>query len=579
MHYSLNPLFERYQQQRSLLLSLIERLLNLGETLNIPALGREMRHARDQFDSDSLKILVAGELNSGKSTIVNALVRTKALPAYPVPTTALLTEIKRGGQAMAFLHHLSSDDTPQPSLEVAPTEIEAYLILDHNREQARDFERVEIHLPLPPMYRGIKIIDPVSPWDDDGYEKSLTGQVPSADAIIYALGSDSLPSKEEALVIDWIRSAGHETPLFLCNRFDLVEPQNQKMVMRRYISYLSQLAGQNEDFVFFTDAKGALEGYFQGDIRRVEQSQMPRVEDALYDYLARGSGKQSSLRAIANLQSIVSRTRQIILIKKRLQQMPVQERKEARAMLFRQCEQLEARRQQVVDQFNAIGQRIRNEAKAAATDFYRQCSHTLERALQSYTPRQTDSLWYVFSGDSSERLAKDIITFLSETIRDRFQEWITTTLEPLLRDELSPIDAELLQDTVRQITQQVERRVNFAWHPAILIKRILEIMQVEPGIDLQEMKINVARAYQCMLEESTPSLVVVITDSIDSKLVERQQELDHLLDVELQCLSNVVRTSEEEQEQRNGGNSAAMRLLPDLEDELDAIERVLNDLI
>ncbi len=578
MHYSLNLSFERYQERRSLLLSLMERLLSLVEALDIPSIYSEIQHARDLFGSHSLKILVAGELNSGKSTIVNALLRTKALPAYPVPTTVLLTQVKRGEQAMAFLHHHpSSDGTPQPPLEVALMDIERHLVLDHNRQPARDFERIEIHLPLPANFRGIEFIDPTSPWDDDGYEKSLMSEAPSADAIIYALGSDSLPSKEEALRIDWMLGAGHATPLFLCNRFDLVEPHSQNLVKRRYLAYLSQLVHQNEDFIFFTDAKGALECYLRGDMQRLGQSYWPAVEDALYERLACGSGEQSVLRGLARMQSMVSGTRQLISVKKWLQQTPPQERDEARAALLRQCEQLEARRQHIADQFSAARQRVGKEAKKDAAVFYSACLSMLERAMQGYTPRHTDLLWYVFSGDPSVRLAKDIITFLTETIRDQFQVWITTTLEPLLQDKLRPIGAGLLQDMVRQMAQAVERRVNCVWHPTILIKRVLEVTQLESSSDPEEIKATVVHTYRHTLKQSTLSLVDAITACIDSLLRQRQQELDHLLEVELHCLREVVRSSvEQEQTHAYGGDSAATRLLPDLEDELQAIERVLE---
>ena len=577
MHYPLDSSFGRFQERRGLLLSLSERLLNLLEMLDIPALWSELQQTRDQFDTHSLKILVAGELHSGKSTIVNALLRTKVLPAYPVPTTALLTQIKRGGQAMAFLHHRpSSDGRQQPPLEVALTDIERYLVLNQQREQAREFEWVEIHLPLPPAYKGIEITDPVSPWDEDGYEESLASQVPAADAILYTMDSDALPSKEEALRIDWICGASHALLFFLCNRFDLIEPHSQKMVRRRYFAYLSQLAHQNKDFIFFTGAKEALEGYLQGDMQRVEQSHMPEVEDALYDYLAEGSGRQSLLRAVANLQAIVSATRRIISVKNVLQQAPLAICNEVRAMLTQQCSQLETRRQHIAGQFCAVRQGTGKEAQIAAADFYRACLDALEHVMRNYTPRHTDSLWHIFSGDSSERLAKDIITFLAETQRDQFQAWITSTLEPLLQQELCSIDAELLQDMVRQIAQAVERRVNFLWHPSILIKRMLEDALLEPGSDSQEMQGHVVSVYRRELEVSTASLVDAITKSIDSKLCQRQQELDHLLEVEHHCLSDVVRTS---LTQERDGMNATMRLLPDLKDELDAIEHTLNNLL
>jgi GTPase SAR1 family protein len=581
MHYSLNSPFERYQEQRGLLFSLMGRLLSLAEALEVPSFHSEIQYRRDLFDSYSLKILVAGELNSGKSTIANALLKTKALPAYPVPTTALLTQVKRGGRAMALLHHHpASDGIQQPPLEMALTDIERHLVIDHRCEPTRDFARIELHLPLPLRYSGIEISDPISSWDDDGYEKSLMSEAPAADAILYALDSNSLPSKEEALRIDWLCGAGHATLLFLCNRFDLVEPHNHRLVKQRYAAYLSQLLHGNEDFIFFTDAKSALESYLHNDLQRLGQSQWPAVEAALYESLARGSGEQSILQTVASLQSQVSGTRRIISLKRRLQQASPQERNTIRAELLRQCKQLEISRQHIADQFDAARQNIGKEAKTAAIAFYSLCLNTLEYSMQRYTPRQTDSLWQVFSGDSSERLAKDIITFLTETVRTQFQAWITTILEPLVEEKLPSLKVELLEDLVRQVTQAVERRVNCAWHPFLLIKRMLEIMQLEVGSDLEKMKSNVAQMYWRVLNQSSVDLVDTITGSIDAIICQKQQELDHRLKVELQCLNEVVRASvAAEQAQAYEDNDATMRLLADLENELDAIERALVEVL
>ena len=581
MHYSHISTFERYQERRGLLFSLMSRLLGLVEALDVSPFHNEIQRRRDLFDSHSLKILVAGELNSGKSTIVNALLKTKLLPAYPVPTTALLTQVKRGGQAMALLHHHpASNGTQQPPVEVALTGIEQHLVIDHGREQSRYFARVEVHLPLAPEYSGIEISDPVSPWDDDGYEQSLMSEAPGADAILYALDSNSLPSKEEALRIDWICGISPATPLFLCNRFDLVEPHNHRLVKSRYTTYLSQLLYGNEDFIFFTDAKSALESYLRNDMQRLEQSQWPAVEAALYDSLACGSGEQSILQAVAGLQAQISATRRIISLKRRLQQASLQERHTIREELLQQRKQLEISRQHIADQFDAARQNIGKEAKTAAIAFYSLCLNILEYSMQRYTPRQTDSLWQVFSGDSSERLAKDIITFLTETIRAQFQAWITTILEPLVEEKLPSLKVELLEDLVRQVTQAVERRVSCTWHPFLLIKRMLEITRLEAGSEPEKMKSNVAQMYWHVLKQSSPALVETITGSIDAIVCQRQQELDHRLEVELHCLNEVVRASmAAEQAQAYEDNDAVMRLLADLEGELNAIERVLAELL
>lgn len=575
-----------YQQQRSLLISLTEKLLLLVETLHNPTLLRELQLLRSQILSHTITVLVAGELNAGKSTIINALLQAKILPAYPVPTTAALTQVKHGELTKIVLHYqLSRDGTQPPPLEVALTEMEIHLMFDQNRRHTHDVEKVEVFLPLPPLYHNVEFIDPVSPYDDDGYEKALTCSVPSADVILYAPSCDTLPSKEDALNIDWIRSAGHDRLLFLCNRFDLVEPQSQKMVKRRYFTHLSQRTGHGS--VFFTSAKLALDGYLRDDMRQVAQSNLPLVKDALESFIAE-RGNQKLRPMIAQLTYAIHLSLEAVSARKKLQHPVLQTRLDSRATLLNKCKLLSENRLRLNDVLNATRQQIRKEVEVAAENFYRESSYTLDSIMQNYIPRQAHSTWDIFSGDASERLAKSMITFLTETLRERFQAWVASTLEPLLREALlreafNPIAEALAEDTVTQIVRSVENRVNFTWHSTPLIKRIFERaslnFQPELATNPQQMKTHLLQVYRHELAESTQQLVAAITDTIDSKLCLRQQELDHLLDREFQCLSDVVRIIvEEEQARENDQDNATGHLMPALEENLYTIEQELNDL-
>lgn len=303
MNTTFSAPFEHYQQQRTRLISLTERLLILAEALHSPTFMSELQQTQGQLCANTLKILVAGECNAGKSTIINALLRTRILPAYPVPTTALVTRIKRGALPKALLHrHPSRDGRQQPPLSVALTEMEPYLVLDENNEPADGLEEAEVFLPLPPIYDGIEFIDVISPYDDDGYDETIENNGPSADIVLYTLRCDAPASKEEALRIDWIKNMGNAALLFLCNRFDLVEPRSQSRIRQRYLTYLSELSGA--DSLFFTNAKGALRGYLRDDMPQVAESAFPQMEEALYNALA-ARGKREMRPIISKLRALI----------------------------------------------------------------------------------------------------------------------------------------------------------------------------------------------------------------------------------------------------------------------------------
>ena len=53
-----------------------------------------LKQLHQRVQSDRFKIMVLGEFKRGKSTFINALLGEEILPAYAVPCTAIINEIK-----------------------------------------------------------------------------------------------------------------------------------------------------------------------------------------------------------------------------------------------------------------------------------------------------------------------------------------------------------------------------------------------------------------------------------------------------------------------------------------------------
>lgn len=580
MQNTFSASFAHYQQQRGHLQSLTERLLTLAETLHSPALLRELQLTRELLSSYTLKMLVAGELNAGKSTIINALLRTKILPAYPVPTTALVTRVKRGVQPEALLYRRPSRDGRQPlPLKVTLAELEPYLVFSGDDDQTDDFEEAEVLLPLPPIYDDIEFIDVIGPYDDDGYGEAIEQYVPSVDVVLYALRCDAPASQDEALYIDWISNIGEAPLLLLCNRFDLVEPRSQDRIRQNYLAYLSQLSGV--DSMFFTNAKGALEGYLRGDTRQVAQSAMPQMEEALSAILA-ARGKQDLQSIIAELRSLLRLSQQILLLRMKFQQSASQTRGDALAQLHHECEWIEKEQQRADTTFNALRRRVAEEAKSAA-NFYRERSSSLDDLAQGFIHHQPRTAWETFSGDAPERLAKQTITFLTHEMQNQLQAWISLILASLLQDEIKSGGIALTRDAPELIMQAVMRRVNHVWHPAILIKALIEDVRLkislEPDLDLEQVCASVVNLFRRALATSADRLVEAITGALDDELRQRQLALTHRLDLQFRCLHDVARTHVAgEQEQGESHAGKVLPLLTALEDELAAIEHEVGNL-
>lgn len=622
---------EQFLRQRSELLALCEHLLPVLETLNLPALYNEVRHLRQRLESETLKVLVMGEGNRGKSTVINALLRQKLLPAYPVPTTGVRCEVKWGQQPGAMLHYRPAGDGSRRQPRNVPlTEIETYLVLDGDNEKLPEYERIEVFSPLAPCEAGIEIIDTagpfsVGPYDDDGLPDMTIAGIASMDAVLFVFGCDALPSKEESLQIDWMRCAGQEAIFFVCNRFDLVEPSGQAMVKRRFLTHLGRLTPYGEQNVFFTNAKGALAGYLKPDLEQVRRSNMPQVEEVLFDFLLQQRGKGKFTRCAIELKTVVRRASSVLPTKRLLLQMEEEALRVQRVQVDRRLDQLEEIQQRIYMLLTVVRHTMKSEVKVVAARFYLKLIPQVENWVQRYMPGEPSSTWDVFVGDAPKRLVKELTAFLTTEVQAEFQAWTESVLQELLFDRLSGMTqglyrqcilfvSELAQarhevlgrddeywggseeamlkrvfgsdegmaDAFAPLATTVAKRGSFIWHPlaliAILLKneRIQTLMREE--VNMEALRSAVGQEYRRELEVSLEQRADAIAEIVDNELSPFQEELEHVLDLELHCVRDLVRAGVEELQQGDGKHKmdVALRLLESLENELLTIDRELE---
>ena len=218
---------ETYKQWRDILISLIERLTAILSNSELDMLLNKVRTIQARVGTDSFKLLIMGEYNRGKSTLINALLGERVLPTDIIRTTAIICEVKWGEQPKAILHFDKGLSGTNKEIPIA--EIKKYITIQDDSTDVP--QKLEVFWPLSICREGVEVIDSPGLNEADSRDKITLEYLSSADAIIFTLACDYQVSKSEEWAIQVVRQSGKSGIFFVCNKIDLFKnPEDREKV-------------------------------------------------------------------------------------------------------------------------------------------------------------------------------------------------------------------------------------------------------------------------------------------------------------------------------------------------------------
>ncbi len=240
--------YETFTAKRKELLALTHKAAEILHDLAIPSQVDIVPKIEKRIESDSFKVLVIGEFNSGKSTLVNAMLGRSILPTYAVETTAIINEIKWGEHPHAVVHEKGTGK----AIKVSIDELEQFVVvgeLQRERPEAAmresSYDKAEIFWPLQLCCNGVEIIDSPGLNAHELREKISVEYLAKVDAVVFVMTAGRLAAASELKVIDSIvRPAGHQDIFFVCNRIDELRTERDREMVRR--AGVEKLAGRTK---------------------------------------------------------------------------------------------------------------------------------------------------------------------------------------------------------------------------------------------------------------------------------------------------------------------------------------------
>ncbi len=477
-----------------------EELAEMAGATGLHSIQKEVVEERlPALESGQVTLVVLGEFNHGKSTVVNALLGEEVLPMGITPTTAVITHLVHGEKAKAKI---------KPPRGAKIEELAYEKLGETIRESADDGdepEYVEIAHPNAFLDDGLVLVDTPGVNDISRQKVEITyGYLPRADVILYVLDATQVLKKSEVVFIrDRLLKANRDRILFVLGKVDALSDEEAREVEAYARQRLETLIGPVELFAF--SARDALQaqqageepsGTFQAFRDYVRQFVREQKESIVLD-----SALGGALRIAAMMEQNMAIKKQGYLLEKE----DLDRRIRAVHLKLRESRRLISQNLDRVDEsIGGIAATARHNLRVFTENFAEALPIQIERAD-----------------------AKDVKRYLADWIQDSYKEWLEQEGQEIA-DSLEDLAEEIIE-----ITNASLREVVGTLREELGLEGSLDLNVDTIGYDVSVFALGTLGVSVLLfanalvgglLTLATPVLAFFLKGKVDEKIKERARE-------------------------------------------------------
>jgi GTPase SAR1 family protein len=200
-------------------------LLGLRET----EAARRVREIADVIEDERLRVVVFGDFNRGKSTLINALLGRPLLQAKLIPTTGHVTRVVHGRPEQLALHFRD-----RPMEQVGLARLNEVATLDANGQVREDIEALTVAVDAPFLSSGLALIDTPGRNEASRQSDRAAAALLSADVVLWLLDArQCLHQHEREMTLAWLKDRPGVLLLPVVNFMNLLEEEDRRDVRAR----------------------------------------------------------------------------------------------------------------------------------------------------------------------------------------------------------------------------------------------------------------------------------------------------------------------------------------------------------
>jgi GTP-binding protein EngB required for normal cell division len=165
----------------------------------------------ERLESSRFEVAVFGRVSSGKSSLLDHILRTDVLPVGVTPVTAIPTRVVFGSRPLARIWFAEAGP-----IAVEPHELAQYVTEQGNPDNAKHVTRIQVELPTDRLAEGVTFVDTpgLGSLARYGQMESLA-YLPRCDLGIVLVDTSSTLIQEDASIVSALRQAGAEVMVLL----------------------------------------------------------------------------------------------------------------------------------------------------------------------------------------------------------------------------------------------------------------------------------------------------------------------------------------------------------------------------
>ncbi len=454
--------YARFVSNKNQLAKIIEEASVLLSKLDMQQQCKNLSVLSEKVRNENFKVQIVGTFKNGKSTFINSLLGEEVLPAYALPCTAIVNEVKWAGEKKAIVHfrnplpeklqsgipektmlHMQKHGMKNiPPITIPYDEVEQYAVIsiDHGKEEIEyesPYEKVEIFWPLPILKNGVEIIDSPGLNECATRTRVTMDYISKADAILFVLDATRILSADEMRVIQHtLRDQGFDDPFVIVNKFDAIR-EREKEPMKAFVK--DKLKEYTTNEFFFVSALDALDGKLDGDAELLEGSGMPLFEKGLSEYLTVKKGKAKLSQPTNELKRILSEEaigKTIPLLRSALDSSIDGLRKnyeDTKPYL----EALRVKKEQIHTGYIVRIDMAKDEFLRAVRLYFNELKKSIPGWTEEYEPKK--NIGVLSKKQAVDMMVKELTEEIALKIESAQIKWRKTVLEPLISDKMIEI--------------------------------------------------------------------------------------------------------------------------------------------